>query len=371
MTKIRLGIDGRVLAFPRTGIGNYVYGLMGALDQVMPDAEFTVFSHVPLDPVLLPSGRWRNLYPERCRIPSFLWLRYAAGEMIRDSGVEVFWGASGFLPRYRQQICTVVTAYDFNYRLFPRTMRFSDWLRYRFFWERDMRSADHVAVISQGTADKVSGYLGRPAAEVIPPAVSSLFRPADATEQNVLRGKYTLPAEYFLAVGTLEPRKNLQLLLHVFDQLWKERKGDMPQLVLVGGGGWKNRALRETLEGISAPVTPLGYVDDNDLPALYSGARALIFPSLYEGFGMPVRESLACGTPVIASNIPEIREAGGVHGVTYVDPNFSGIREGILSFLTSSREKVQNMRFPNWVDGAQRLAGLFRAADVRCKNKAI
>jgi len=102
-------------------------------------------------------------------------------------------------------------------------------------------------------------------------------------------------------------------------------------LVLVGGKGWKDQKLSQMIEGYKgAGILPLGFVPDQDLPALYSGAKAFVFPSIYEGFGMPVLEARTCGTTVVATDIPELREAGGPYGI-YVSPNSEELKKGIMT----------------------------------------
>jgi glycosyltransferase involved in cell wall biosynthesis len=169
--------------------------------------------------------------------------------------------------------------------------------------------------------------------------------------------KYRLKKPYLLAVGTREPRKNFALLVEVFLQMRTEGLLGACILVLAGSRGWKDRRLSECLRrGESNGVIVLDYVDQDDLPPLYAGADALICPSLYEGFGMPVLEARACGTQVVASDIPELREAGG-YGTVYINPNGVGIRHGILAVIhRGGAPKTCIDRLPTWEEGAEVLA---------------
>ena len=129
------------------------------------------------------------------------------------------------------------------------------------------------------------------------------------------------------------------------------------KLVLVGGRGWKDQRLAALLAGTEA-VIQLGFVPEKHLAQLYTGAAIFIFPSIYEGFGMPVAEALACGTEVVASDISEIREAGGTEAI-YVDPTAEGIRQGILEGLLKDKEpRVGQRDYHSWMEGAKTLAVL-------------
>jgi len=159
----------------------------------------------------------------------------------------------------------------------------------------------------------------------------------------------------------MEPRKNLKLLIEVFNVMCAEGKLKDYALVLVGGSGWKELDLRRVYE-CNKKISFLGYVDDGDLPYLYTGADLFTFPSLYEGFGIPVLEARACGTPVVATDILEIREAGGSGNVLYVKPERDSLIKGIEAVI-SKKNKIESASnisgFDTWADGAKKLATLF------------
>jgi glycosyltransferase involved in cell wall biosynthesis len=166
-----------------------------------------------------------------------------------------------------------------------------------------------------------------------------VFRPADSTGVCRTLHQLGITSPYFLAVGTWEPRKNLELLIQVFRTM--QANGELAgyRLVLAGGAGWRDKRLRallrhepDTLVGAS-PVVPLGFVSDEQLAQLYTGCHAFVFPSRYEGFGLPVLEARACGARVIATDIPEIREAAG-DGALYIQPTFDGLQQGLRQSMT-------------------------------------
>jgi glycosyltransferase involved in cell wall biosynthesis len=181
-----------------------------------------------------------------------------------------------------------------------------------------------VIVPSTAAAEDVVHYLQveRERVRVIPMGCEARFQPVgDPGRAAALRRRYDLPARYILFVGTLEPRKNVNILLQAFAQVSAETARDDLALVIAGGNGWGGEDYLATAKALKLQgrVRFTGFVADDDLPDLYRGALLFVYPSLYEGFGLPVLEAMACGTPVITSNrtsLPEV--AGGA--ALLVDP---------------------------------------------------
>lgn len=362
MKSIRIGIDGRALQGARTGIGRYVFELCRELDRQLPDATFFVYSNVQIEmPVL--SERWvlrLDPFPWAGKMKSVLWLKTRCGTLCRQDDLDVFWGAATFLPTLPRTVRTVTTVYDLNYKIAPETMSVTHRWAFRLFFKKDVACADVVLTISKGSSVRLHYFFGRSADAIIYPAINASFSPQSETHIQEVLLRQALSRPYLLAVATWEPRKNLELLIHAF--LDMKRRGLLREhkLVLVGGRGWKDRRLAELLSGTDS-VVPLGYVSDEQLAPLYSGAEVFVFPSIYEGFGMPVLEALACGTKVVASDILELREAGG-EDTTYVAPTVAGLENGILTAL--SQPKMRNMDvsgLPSWKQGAAVLAAVMAA----------
>ena len=211
---------------------------------------------------------------------------------------------------------------------------------FRGFWRKDVESADAILSVSSGTAARCPRFLSRGAdAIVLPSAHPRFFTPPSSEDLARVQSRYAGQVPYFLTVASLEPRKNQALLIAVFLAL--KRSGALPRdlrLLLAGGEGWKFKHIYRELPagGGRDWVKFLGYVPDEDLPALYAGCQAFIFPSLYEGFGSPVAEARACRARIIASDLPEIREAGGPDAI-YIPPTAEGIADGLRCGLTMPR----------------------------------
>lgn len=357
-TTSKIGIDGRALQGARAGIGRYVFELCRAIDLLLPEAKFFVYSHIPIE-MPVDSPRWisriapNSVLPLR-KLRSFLGLKTWVGALCREDQIDAFWGSASFLPDLPKDIRSVLTVYDLNYIMVSETMRYSAVWQYKLFFRRDVLRADYILAISQGTSRRLADLVQCSADAIVYPAVSPAFRPRLPTDIKKCLHRYGVASPYLLAVATWEPRKNLELLLQTFLQM-KER-GELSgyQLVLVGGRGWKDKRLM-TLTGAAKHVLSLGYVPDMDLPLLYAGADAFVFPSIYEGFGMPVLEARASGIPIVATDIPELREAGGTDAI-YVEPTAAGIRRGLRQALQVGRPTTPNGWLPTWEEGAKTLA---------------
>jgi glycosyltransferase involved in cell wall biosynthesis len=187
---------------------------------------------------------------------------------------------------------------------------------------RSVEAATHVVASSEHTKQDIIDALGCRDGKitVIPLPVLDLFRPVDDPARLArVRAKYRLPERFILFVGQLDPKKNIPTILRVFDALRK--RGRPEKLVIAGKRGWREREVFRTLDELrlADDVVRTGYVELTDLPAVYTLARVLYFPSLYEGFGLPPLEAMACGTPVLASNAGSLPETVGDAAVL-VDP---------------------------------------------------
>ena len=340
-----------------------MFELCRELEQVLPETRFFVYSR---GPIVLPSTSicWTTrIEPSTVasKMPRLLWLKLRCGVLCKQDHLDVFWAAGSLLPSLPQQVKTVLTVYDVNHHVVPRTMPVANLWSYRLFFDRDVRRADTVLTISEGTAARLYKYVGRSADAVVRPSVSDAFRPCTESDIQERLDRYRIRRPYILAVATWEPRKNLELLVRTYLEL--KRDGLLPQyqLVLVGGQGWKDARLRILVqEAVRDLVRPLGFIDDYDLPALYAGAEVFVYPSIYEGFGIPVLEACRCQTKVVATDLPEIREVG-CDGVIYVAPDAQGLRDGILSAVKSERRTRQTGDVASWKDGAKKMASIFLA----------
>jgi glycosyltransferase involved in cell wall biosynthesis len=355
----RVGIDARMLGVRPKGIGRYIWELCKAIDRAMPEAEFFLYSRTPTG---LPriSPRWHERVDSSVaakRLPNSVWGALRAGFLTRSDDLSVFWGGTGLLPLVGLRARSVLTVYDLVYSLEPRTTsRRARWAA-RLFFRASARKADCIVCISNGSARRFAAFLGRGADAVIRPGVSEAFRKRSEAEILPALNALRVARPYLLAVGTWEPRKGLQRLIPAFLSLADEGLLQSHTLVLAGERGWKDGPIAQLVRRGGGRIRSLGFVDDERLAVLYSGADALVFPSSYEGFGIPVLEARACGTRVVATDLPELREAGGDDAI-YVPATEHGVRVGMLEALASNRPKPLSPGECDWAERASVFAGV-------------
>ena len=370
---MRIGVDGRAFAQRRTGIRRYIEELCNALDPIMPEAEFYLYSPAEID-YEPPSERWRVRLDLRPPLPfrvnfdenrrfiysnSFVWLKGRLGRLCTEDELDVFWANTTFTPRLPARIRTITTVYDLTFLHAPETTRALARWQYGLFFRRDVSRADAVATISNGSSDRLQAYMGRSADAIVPTAAGAHFRRTSREAVEAVRRAHRLDDRYLLLVGTLEPRKNHPAVMEAFLELKRAGQLRDHKLVVAGGRGWKDSRIRELLAAGEGEILPLGYVPDEHLPALYTAADVYIFPGFYDGSGLPILEARACGTSVVVSDVPELREAGGDAAI-YVPATKDGMAAGIVEALQRREGGEPDVGIPTWEASAEILAALMR-----------
>ncbi len=315
---MRVGIDGYPLAEPRTGVGHYTLELARALALISPTDQFELVSPAPFQPdsqgeidrANLPNLRTVN--PKSSAIRGHWW-SIGLPLYARRASFDLFHGTNFDVPLWKRRH-SVVTIHDLSALMHPETHRSRLVRRARLRLPLVVRIADLIITPTQSVKREVCQRLGVRADKVIaiPSAARSGFRPMPLAQTGPVRKRLGVEDDFLLFVGTLEPRKNLVTLLKAFEQILGHTSL-RPQLVIAGGEGWlMDELLAMTKKAsISDRLRLTGYLHDEELRALYSSCRAFIYPSVYEGFGLPPLEALACGAPVIAGRIPSLQETLG------------------------------------------------------------
>jgi glycosyltransferase involved in cell wall biosynthesis len=278
----------------------------------------------------LLNQRWWTRIWHRLRLP--LNVEWLIGE------VDLFHGPDFVLPPLRSRTRTIVTVHDLSYLHYPRCFEpaLLDYLTSAV--PRAAARADWVLADSESTRRDAIEMLGVPEQQtgVLYPGVEPRFQPIE--DQAVLshvRSKYGLPDCFVLSVGTVQPRKNYVRLVDAFTQL------GIPgvHLVIAGGTGWLYQELLDRIEelGLQERVHLTGYVDDVDLPAIYNLAQVVAQPSLYEGFGIPIVEAMACGIPVVAADNSSLPEAAGEAGLLVDAMDSEALADALSRALTNSQ----------------------------------
>jgi alpha-1,3-rhamnosyl/mannosyltransferase len=243
--------------------------------------------------------------------------RYLAHVAVRE-GIDVVHESFYTPARIKRAAVQVFTLHDLSLVRFPQTHSADRRLFFDRFFPSRLAEADHVIVPSVCVKQELLDYarFDEDSVSVIAEGVDACFAPRGGECVASVLARHGIPSEYFLFVGTLEPRKNLSVLLKAMS-----RDSSGLPLVIAGWSGWGDPAFQSELArlGLGGRVVFPGYLDDEELAALYSGAVAFLYPSLYEGFGLPVLEAMACGCPVVCSNVASIPEVAG-EAALYADP---------------------------------------------------
>ncbi len=310
---MRIGIDGRYIQDHFPGIGRYTYNLVWSLAEVAPKDSFLVL-HNPKMPNsrhdLTALASYPNVELIRVELSTFcLGEQWRLPPVVRRLGLDLF-HSPYYIKPYLLPCPSVVTIYDLIPRLYPQYIPL--WARIVF--EMAIRVATATArlliSVSQSAKEDLVRLLGLPPSKVwvTPLGVDERFNPVNEKAIFNLRQKHDLPKGYILYLGINKPHKNLVRLVEAFAKVKTGRK-----LVLAGKEDPRYREVHEVVKRLSLQhrVVFLGQVPEDDLPALYSGAALFVFPSLYEGFGLPLLEAMACGVPVVCSSTSSLPEIVG------------------------------------------------------------
>lgn len=339
---MKIGFDAFPLQEKPSGIGKYILALLKNIIEYVPDAEFIAYSNRE---IIIPENLKNSIKIRsfQNKLPGKIWLKFFSGKFIKEDNLDYYISTSGFFPILSKKVKKIAIIHDFNYKLVPETMGRMHFLSHLLFFKKDVKSADFIICNSQGTANKLKNYFNKDTNEIINPPVSDIFYKRSIDEINHIKQKYNINSEYVLFVGNLEPRKNLKFVIENYLNLINSKKIENVKLVIVGLKGWKNKTIDILLKKHTEDILVLGYVEENDLPAIYSGAKVFVFPSIYEGFGIPVRESLLCGTPIITTEILELKESANICSekdvVSFIKENDkNGFQKELLNFINIDKK---------------------------------
>ncbi|MEM7802165.1 MAG: glycosyltransferase family 1 protein, partial [Chloroflexota bacterium] len=272
-----------------------------------------------------------------------LWEQLLWGPRARRLGVDLLHSMAFVLP-FVSGIRGVVTVYDLSFMYYPEQYPAARRLYLKTQTARSCRAAERVIAIAEDGKRDIHNFFKVPLEQidVVYPGLSPAYTRPDARVVDAFRAREQLPKRFVLHVGTLQPRKNLITLIEAFHQL------NLPDvhLILAGGKGWFFDQIFAIVErlGLENRVHFIGYVQDAHLPLLYAAADLFVFPSYYEGFGMPIVEAMACGTPVIASDASAMPEAIGGAGLMFQADSTEELAESMLTVLDNAEQAAKMRR---------------------------
>ncbi len=342
-TRLSIGYDAKRYFLNRTGLGNYSRDLVRMMQQYYPEHQYLLYTpklpkeipaNLDINQVRLPQGFFNRILKD-------FWRSKTIAKDLQQEGIQLFHGLSGEIPHglAEKGIKTVVSIHDLIFLRYPELYKSID----RYIYDKKssyaVQHADQIIAISEQTKRDIMSFYEVPADKITViyqgchPAFKQSFSPA---AQQALRQKYQLPEHFLLNVGSIEPRKNALQIVKAIEKM------DIPLLIIGKGGAYAEQIRSYVQEkGMENRVFILQGFTMEELACIYSMASIFIYPSKFEGFGIPIIEALYAGTPVITTNSGVFPEAGGPFSY-YIDPeNTEQLSYAIDSILTNSSMRAE------------------------------
>ncbi len=317
---MRIGIDARLVYYSQAGIGQYILHLVNSLAKIDRENEYVLLQSRKDETTILEQPNFRRVSlwtPSHHRLE-----RYSLNIELVRLGLDVL-HSPDFIPPHKPSCKSVITVHDLAFLLYPHFLT-RESARYYGHIDQAVRWANQIIAVSESTRRDTIQHLGVPEDKitVVYEAANPIFRPVDReVARQQVHNRHGVDAPYILFVSTIEPRKNVPTLIQAVWQLLECYKADV-HLVLAGGKGWLFEdafAVVRELK-LDSRVHFVGRVSSEDLLFLYNAAELLAHPAFYEGFGLPPLEAMACGLPVVVSNVASLPEVVGDAGLL-IDPH--------------------------------------------------
>ncbi len=322
---MRIAINTRFLLKGRLeGIGHFTWEVARRLVTAHPEHEFLFLFDRPWHPDFVPAGHVQPLRlfpPARHPLLFVAWFEGAVPRALRRWGADVFLSPDNFCS-LRTPVPTVLVIHDLAWRHFPEQVPWAHRMYYQHFTPRFVRRADRIVTVSEYTRrDLLAAFPLEP--ERIAVACNGcrpIFRPLSENEKQAVRDRYADGKPYFLFVGAVHPRKNVHRLIEAWDR-FRKMTGAPVKLLIGGRFAWQTGPVRTAWERATHrdDIVFLGYLDEDELPAITGAALGLTYTSLFEGFGVPLLEAMHCDVPLIVSNVSSMPEVAG-KAALLVDP---------------------------------------------------
>lgn len=360
-----------------TGIARYLRNMYAVMcDMEQAEISFLAGKSPVRDlPPLADTEKWQKTTNAVWKLPdpvvfglrSLYWLRYESHlkKVCQKNSFDIY-HETAFFPAKQTCVPTVYSIYDLSLRRFRETHPRERVWYFEYFIKRRLPYATHILTISEFIRKEIIEEFNIPPKKVssVPLAPDPVFGQRTEDEVSTVKKRLGLPQSYLLFVSSLEPRKNIGILVKAMQALTT----DIP-IVMVGWHGWGEKKWLESVRvsGLKNRVYMTGHVTDSELVAIYNGASALVYPSIYEGFGLPILEAMACGCPVICSRVASMPEAAG-DAALLIDPyNRDELADAIETLLSSpgvrekyirlGRERVKNF---TWEKTARKTLAVFK-----------
>jgi glycosyltransferase involved in cell wall biosynthesis len=369
---LHVALDAHLLSlaasYRSAGISWYVQNLLRELPAADPHIRYTVFLNEKECEGVPGLGLRLSRLPAQHPVVRIFWEQCIQPWALTRAGADLLHGLALVGPLLGGRPF-VLTIHDLSFVHYPQNFPGGKRLYLRLFTKWSVRRARRVIAISESTRRDVIAQYGIPADRVdrIYYGLDPIFHPLPAAQVAEFRARKGLPERFLLFVGTLEPRKNVARLVEAYAHLPAGR----PPLYIVGGKGWLYDAVFARVEALQmgGEIRFAGYVPGQELPWWYNAAELFVYPSLYEGFGLPPLEAMACGTPVITSGVSSLPEVVGSAGVTVDPTDTDALADALARLLTDAelRGEMQaaglaQARAFSWQETARQTVGCYRRA---------
>lgn len=332
------------LLSPLTGVGKYIYQICKALKNIDYQNEYTYYYGYYSKKLLYPQSEDKTIFRTKEFFKTIPGLRRIARGiknlpyLINNRIFDIYFEPN-FIPMRIRARYVIVAIHDFSFKLFPgwHPKDRVSYFEKKFF--KEITRADVIITFSDFIKKSTSEFLKIPdyrIKRIYHGFDRNIFRIYEKAEAEEVRGRYKLPENFILFVGSIEPRKNLKNLINAYLMLSEYIRKEY-KLLIVGFKGWRNADIMQLIKNTEPYVQYFGYIPDEDLGKIYNLASILVFPSFYEGFGLPPLEAMACGCPVVVSNVASLPEVCG-DAAYYINPyGIESIAEGMYKVLTDSK----------------------------------
>ena len=355
---MKIGYDGKRAFQNKTGLGNYIRSLIAILTKHYPNNDYTLFA--PKETNLFDVNAFQNvkaIFPATKLAKYFAswWRQNGITKAIAASNINIYHGVSNELPFTikRAGIKTVVTVHDIIFERYPKTYSFDEGYVHRWKVKHACKAADAIIAISQQTKNDLINFYKIPAQKIFIcyQSCNPIFlQKISAKEKEIIKNKYNLPNEYFLFVSSIAPRKNLIVICKALVLL--KDKLRIP-LVIIGNGKKEKEEAKTFMQinGLQDQLIllnekpeskSLAFTTAADFPAIYQQASALIYPSIFEGFGAPLLEAMCSGIPVISSNTSSLPEVAGESALYFSPDDVSLLAEHMMN-IASDKKLANNL----------------------------
>ncbi|MGF7072681.1 glycosyltransferase family 4 protein [Mucilaginibacter sp. R-33] len=317
---IKIAVDGRPLQGELSGVGKYLLEMVLSLSRQLSECSIYIYSNTAIS---FDFASFRNITividSRFKRVKPLIWSKFLLARLIKKDGCDFSLFGGSFCTMQKLPGKKISIVHDLNHILAKETMSRLHYLTHFLFFKKDIQKANFCIANSNGTAGNLKRVYNIIPDFILHPPIGNHYRVINNDEVKSVLKSLDIDYPYILTVATQEPRKNLDKTINVFLNLKKKKLLNGYKLLLVGGRGWKNQELQQLINENKDSIIQMGYTEEKYLPYLYNGAAVFVFPSKYEGYGMPVTEAILCGKKPIVSNIEELHEASNGYA-SFIDP---------------------------------------------------